>query len=53
MIKLLTVACQGAERHLSCGCIGAFQLAEGALVKRLTVTDEVLDQALNDQQIRK
>ena len=43
MIKLLTVACQAAERHLSCGCIGAFQLAEGALVKRLTVTDRAAE----------
>ena len=53
MLKLLTVACQAAEMHLSCGCIGTFQSAEGALVKRLTGTDEVVDQALNDQQSRK
>ena len=35
------------------GCIGAFQSAEWALVKWLTGTDEVVDQALNDQQSRK
>ena len=50
---LLTGACQAAERHLSRGCIGAFQSAEWALFKWLTGTDEVLDQALNDQQSRK
>ena len=50
---LLTGACQVAERHLSRGCAGAFQSAEWALVKWLTGTDEVLDQALNDQQSRK
>ena len=32
-----------AERHLSRGCIGAFQSAEWALVKWLTGTDEVVD----------
>ena len=53
MIKLLTVACQAAERHLSRGCIGAFQSGEWAMVKWLTGTDEVVDQALNDQQSRK
>ena len=46
-------ACQAAERHLLRGCIGAFESAEWAQVKWLTGTDEVIDQALNDQQIRK
>ena len=50
---LLTGACQAAERHLLCGCVGAFQSAEWALVKWLTGTDEVLNQALNEQQSRK
>ena len=53
MIKLLTVACQGTERQLLCGCVGAFQSAEWALVKRLTGTDEVVNQVLNDHQSRK
>ena len=53
LIKLLTGACQAAERHLSRDCVGAFQSAEWALVKWLTGTDEVVDQALNDQQSRK
>ena len=44
---------QAAERHLSRGCVGAFQSPEWALVKWLTGTDEVVDQALNDQQRRK
>ena len=44
---------QAAERHLGRGCVGAFQSAEWALVKWLTGTDEVVDQALNDQQSRK
>ena len=35
------------------GCVGAFQSADWALVKWLTGTDEVVDQALNDQQSRK
>ena len=52
LIKLLTGVCQAAERHLSHGCVGAFQSAEWALVKWLTGT-EVVDQALNDQQGRK
>ena len=52
-IKLLTGAGLAAERHLSRGCVGAFQPAEWALVKWLTGTDEVVDQALNDQQSRK
>ena len=46
-------ACQAAERHLSSGCVGTFQSADWALVKWLTGTDEVVDQALNDQQSRK
>ena len=53
LIKLLTGSCQAAERQLSRGCVGAFQSAEWALVKWLTGTDEVVDQALNDQQSRK
>ena len=50
---LLTGAFQAAERHLSRGGVGAFQSAEWALVKWLTGTDEVLDQALHDQQSMK
>ena len=42
-----------AERHLSRGSIGTFQSAEWAMVKWLTGTDEMVDQALNDQQSRK
>ena len=42
-----------AEWHLSRGCIGTFQSAEWAMVKWLTGTDEMVDQALNDQQSRK
>ena len=38
--------------HLS-GRVGAFQSTEWALVKRLTGTDEVPDEALNDQKSRK
>ena len=45
--------CKAADRRLSLGCVGAFQSAEWALVKRLTDTDLVVDQALNDQQSRK
>ena len=52
-MKLLTGACQAAERHFWHGCVGAFKSAEWALVKGLTGTDEVVDQALNDQQSRK
>ena len=44
---------QVADRRLSLGCIGSFQSAEWAVVKRLTDTDPVVDQALNDQQSRK
>ena len=36
LIKLLTGAGQAAERHLSRGCVGAFQSADWALVKWLT-----------------
>ena len=39
-------ACQAAERHLSRGCGGAIQSALWAVVKWLTGTDEVVDQAL-------
>ena len=53
LIKLLSGAFQAAERHLSHGYIGPFQSAEWALVKWLTGTAEVVDQALNDQQSRK
>ena len=45
--------CKAADRRLSLGCIGAFQSAEWAVVNRLTDTDPVVDQALNDQQSRK
>ena len=44
---------QAAETHLGRGCVGAFQSAEWALVKWLKGTDEVVDQALNDQKSRK
>ena len=44
---------QAAERHLGRSCVGAFQSAEWALVKWLKGTDEVVDQALNDQKSRK
>ena len=44
---------QVAERHLGHGCVGAFQSAEWALVKWLIGTDEVVDQALNEQKSRK
>ena len=53
LIKLLKGACQAAERHFSRCCVGAFQSAERALVKFLKATEEVVDQALNDQQSRK
>ena len=53
LIKRFTGACKAADRRLSLGCVGAFQYAEWAVVKRLTDTDPVLDQALNDQQSRK
>ena len=50
---MLTDASQVADRRLSLGCVGAFKSAEWAVVKRLTDTDQVVDQALNDQQSRK
>ena len=53
LIKLLTGACQAAEKHLLHSCVGTFQSAEWVLVKWLTGTDEVVDQALNDQKSRK
>ena len=53
LIKRFTGACKAADRHLSLGCTGSFQSAERAVVKRLTDTDQVVDQALNDQQGRK
>ena len=53
LIKRFTVACKAADRRLFLGCVGAFQSAEWAVVKRLTDTDQVVDQALNDQQSRK
>ena len=53
LVNWLTGSDQAAERHLGHGCIGAFQSAEWALVKWLTVPDEVVDQALNDQKSRK
>ena len=53
LIKRFTGACKAADRHLSLGCVGAFQSAEWAVVKRLTDTDQVVDQALNDKQSRK
>ena len=53
LIKQLIGADKAADRRLSLGCVGAFQSAEWAVVKRLTDTDPVFDQALNDQQSRK
>ena len=53
LIKRFTGACKAADRRLSLGRVGAFQSAEWAVVKRLTDTDPVVDQALNDQQSRK
>ena len=53
LIKLLKGASLAAERYLLRGCVGAFQSAEWVLVKWLTGTDEVVDQALNDQESRK
>ena len=41
------------DKNTGVGCVGAFQSAEWAVVKRLTDTDPVVDQALNDQQSRK
>ena len=53
LIKKLIGADQAADRRLSLGCVGASQSAEWAVVKWLTGTDEVVDQALNDHQSRK
>ena len=53
LIKQFTGACKEADRRLSLGCVGAFQSAEWAVVKWLTDTDQVVDQALNDQKSRK
>ena len=53
LIKRFTGACKVADRCLSLGCLGAFQSAEWAVVKWLTDTDPVVDQALNDKQSRK
>ena len=50
---MLTDASQVADRGLSRGCICVYQSAEWALVKGLTGTDLVVDQALNDNQSRK
>ena len=51
-MKLLTDASQVDDRRLSRGCVGVYQSAEWALVKGLTGTDLVVDQALNDYQSR-
>ena len=53
LLKKLIGADQAADRRLSLGCVGASQSAEWAVVKWLTDTDPVVDQALNDQQSRK
>ena len=53
LIKRFTGAYKAADRRLSLGCIGAFQSAEWAVVKRLTDTDQVVDQAMNEQKSRK
>ena len=53
LIKGFTGACKAADRRLSLGCVGAFQSAEWAVVKRLSGTDKVVDQVLNDQESRK
>ena len=52
LIKLLRDASQVAGRRLSRGCVCVYQWAEWALVKGLTGTDLVVDQALNDYQSR-
>ena len=44
---------QSAVRHISHGRVGTDSGAEKALIKWLTGTDEVVDQALNNQQSRK
>ena len=43
LIKRFTGACKTADRRLSLGCVGAFQSAEWAVVKRLTDTDQVVE----------
>ena len=53
LIKQLTVADQLADRCLLRGCVCVYQSAEWALVKGLTGTELVVDQALNDHQSRK
>ena len=53
LIKRFTGAFKAADRRLSLGYVGAFQSAEWAVVKRLTDTDQVVDQALNEHQSRK
>ena len=53
LIKGFTGACKAADRRLWLGRVGAFQSAEWAVVKRLTDTDQVVEQALKDQQSRK
>ena len=53
LIKRFTGACKAVYRFLLLGCVGAFQSAEWVVVKRLTDTDQVVDQSLNDQQSRK
>ena len=53
LIKRFTGACKVADRRLSLGRVGAFQSAEWPVVKRLTDTDPVVDQALNEQKSRK
>ena len=45
---MLTDASQVADRGLSRGCVCVYQSAVWALVKGLTGTDLVVDQALND-----
>ena len=45
LIKGFTGACKAADRRLPLGCLGAFQSAEWAVVKRLTDTDPVVDQS--------
>ena len=47
-MKWLTGTDQVADRRLSRGCVCVYQSAEWALVKGLTGTDLVVDQALND-----
>ena len=46
LIKRFTGACKAADRRLSLSCVGGFQSAEWAVVKRLTDTDPVVDPTL-------